>query len=121
MSSQLFCILLNSDGAMEGHPFAISFSKEDRVTNLRDKVKDKVPNRLRHVEAHCLKVWICIDSTFDYNDKDTAALEGRIREAFTNNKCYKLSATDMLADVKEDTVFVKMPGVFPSFLRSRDS
>lgn len=66
---------------------------------------------LERVDADFLEAQKCTDTAIDFNDKDTAAVNRKIQEAFSACKCAQLKLRNMLSTVnlKEETIFIQRP------------
>ncbi|TDL27678.1 hypothetical protein BD410DRAFT_324833 [Rickenella mellea] len=82
---KVWCLLLSPDKTPIGRPLSVEVSPNDIVAKLKEKIKEKKPNRLQDVDPDELAVWKCKEPTsFDWTDSQT--LENQVRQVFSENK-----------------------------------
>jgi hypothetical protein len=109
----VLCLAINHENKPIGMLFKVIL--ENNIINLRDKVKEEIPNALKDVDARNLVVWRCKEEQV-FDDEDSGKLDLQVRAVFSKKEVTKLSGTQKINELKladSEVLLIQVPGGFP--------
>ena len=111
----VWCLTIDHENKPTGPLFKVIL--EDDIIDLRDKVKEEIPNFLKDIDACDLVVWRCKGKQV-FDDEDSGKLELQVRAVFSKKEVTKLSGTRKINQLKlsdSEVLLIQVPGASFSF------
>lgn len=105
----VLCLAINHENKPIGMLFKVIL--ENNIINLRDKVKEEIPNALKDVDARNLVVWRCKEEQV-FDDEDSGKLDLQVRAVFSKKEVTKLSGTQKINELKladSEVLLIQVP------------
>ncbi|KAL5482842.1 hypothetical protein ACEPAI_9437 [Sanghuangporus weigelae] len=108
---KVWCLLIDHEKkAAFGIAFSVIVGLDACIEDLTEKVKEKRPDVLEHVNAAMLTVWRCMDSEIDFADIDPDKFNDRLNEVFSpdEQKVMKLKPKQELRQLTDKTLLIEV-------------
>lgn len=113
--SEIWCLLINHRKKPNlGRIFSVNVPANTSVAELKEKIQEKVPRKLHHIDANSLVVlvWRCEVPTAAFGGADKQSCEEQVDRAFSDGKVDALDEVQKMEELRlSDAValFVQLP------------